>query len=196
MRQTVTMLVAGAMLAVLLAGCGTMNVAVTKAPGIQLAGRYKFSVNFDVHDPDGKKITEEIMQNDLERWYQFMELVSATRASFEDRGYQWVSDPTEPADFVVDMCFTAFYSATLDEERMNTQKLATFLVGRKTGDIYQHLVVIAALGRDPKLKSSDYVTIWEGRATAQDDQEDARLWALPLIGDIVEAFPEVEVRAP
>jgi len=188
------MLVAGATLALLLAGCGTMNVAVTESPGMHLAGRYKFRMNFDVHDPDGKKITEEIMQNDLDRWYQFMELVSATRASLEDRGYQWVNDPTEPADFVVDMCFTAFYSDKLTEERMNTQKLATFLVGRKTGDTYEHLVVIAALARDPKLQSSDYVTIWEGRATAQDDKQDARLWALPLIGDIVTAFPEVEER--
>jgi hypothetical protein len=195
MRQTLSFLVAGVTLAMWLAGCGTMNVAVTEAPGMQLAGRYKFRMNFDVHDPDGAKITEEIMQNDLDHWYQFMELVSATRASLEDRGYQWVSDPTEPADFVVDMCFTAFYSDTLDEERMKTQKLATFLVGRKTDDTYQHLVVIAALARDPQLKSVDYVTIWEGRATAQDSQQDARLWALPLIGDIVAAFPEVEVRA-
>ncbi len=196
MRQILITLIAGAALAVLLPGCGTMNVTVTEAPGIQLAGRYKFRMNFDVHDPDGKKITEEIMQSDLERWYQFMELVSATRASLEDRGYQWVNDPTDPADFVVDMCFTAFYSDKLDEERMKTQKLATFLVGRKTGDIYSHMVVIAALARDPQLKSSDYLTIWEGRAMVQDNQQDARLWALPLIGDIVEAFPEVEERAP
>jgi hypothetical protein len=119
-----------------------------------------------------------------------MELVVATRASFEDRGYLCVNDPTEPADFVVDVCFTSFYSDTLDEERMQAQKLATFLIGRKRDTQYEHLMVVAVLARDPNLKTDDFITVWEGRAGARSATTDARLWALPLIGNIVAQFPK------
>jgi hypothetical protein len=56
------------------------------------------------------------------------------------------------------------------------------------------MLVIAALARDPQLNSSEFVTIWEGRKMVTDTEKDARLWALPLIADIVNVFPQVEPR--
>ncbi len=178
----------------LLAGCASHMVTVVQAPGLELPGRYKFRMNYTVHDPDGKAITDEIMETDLNRWLLFTEMTGAARASFEDRGYVWVYDPLEPADFIVDVGFTAFYSEKMTHEEMQNQKPASLMVGAVKGGTYSHMVVISVLTRPPGLAAEGFVTFWEGRGIVDSSDADVRMAGFPLIADIVNRFPPAQPR--
>jgi len=178
----------------LLAGCAAHTIRVVQTPGLELPGRYKFRMNFTVHDPDGKAITDEIMETELERWLLFTEMTGAARAAFEDRGYVWVYDPLEPADFMVDVCFTAFYSEKMTREKMERQKPASLMVGGIKDGTYLHMVVISVLTRPPGLTAEGFVTVWEGRGIAESKHADVRIAGFPLIADIVSRFPRARPR--
>lgn len=177
-----------------LAGCATPHISVTQTPGLELPGRYKFRMNFTMHDPDGKAITDEIMETDLNRWLLFTEMTGAARASFEDRGYVWVYDPLEPADFIVDVGFTAFYSEKVTREQMERQKPASLMAGGIKDGTYVHMVVISVLTRPPGLSSEGFVTVWEGRGIVESKSPDVRVAGFPLIADIVDRFPKAQPR--
>lgn len=178
----------------LLAGCAAQHISVMQTPGLELPGRYKFRMNFTVHDPEGKAITDEIMDTDLNRWLLFTEMTGAARASFEDHGYVWVYDPLEPADFIVDVGFTAFYTEKITREQMERQKPASLMVGSVQSNTYLHMVVISVLTRPPGLASEGFVTFWEGRGIVENTNPDVRVAGFPLIADIVSRFPEAEPR--
>lgn len=177
----------------LLAGCAS-NIAIKETPGVQLPGRTSFRMNYAVHDPDGKVITDEVMENELERWLLFTELAGAVRAAFEDRGYRWVYDPLEPADFVVDVGFSAFYSEKVTREQMERQRPATLMVGGVKDGRYLHMVVISVLARPPERAKEGLITVWEARGIRESTSPDVRVVAFPLIAEIVERFPRAETR--
>ncbi|MCX7847351.1 MAG: hypothetical protein N2595_04920 [bacterium] len=179
---------------IVLSGCATRQVFVKTSPGIELAGRATFRMNYAVHDPEGKVITDEVMETELERWLLFTEMAGAVRACFEDRGYEWVYDPVQPADFVVDVGFTAFYSEKVTREEMERQRAATLMVGGVRDGRYLHMVVIRVMARAPGSGAEGFVTVWEGRGIAESKEADVRVAGFPLIAEIVGRFPRAERR--
>ncbi len=153
----------------LLTGCSPFKVSVQTAPGITIPGYKTFRVNRSVLDDKGNDITQEIMNSELERWFLFMEMYNCVKGTFENKGYRYVDNPAERADFLVEVCFSAFYSENLDEKRMWNQPPATFLVSRKSGDLYTHFVILSILSHDPSLGSDKFAVPWEGRASVVDN---------------------------
>jgi hypothetical protein len=183
---------AGVGLAVLclLAACSPYRTHITRAEGLEFPDLYRFRVNYDVHDPEGVSLTDEIMNDDLERWLLFVEICDRARVAFEELGYQWVYDPNDPVDFVVDVGFSAFYPEKIDYERLTSQPPATLLVGSKDGDDYTHLIVMTALARNPNLAADDYVVLWEGRGTCVDQNDDSRIASFPIMVELLEDMPQ------
>ena len=176
----------------LLAACAPYRTQIMRAEGLEFPALYRFRINYDIHDPDGQSITDEIMNDDLERWLLFVEMCDRARVAMEERGYKWVYDPNERVDFVLDVAFSAFYTEKLDYERLISQPPATLLVGSKNGDEYTHVVVLSAMARNPNLASDDYVVLWEGRGTSTDGNDTPRVAAFPIMVELLKEFPEAE----
>jgi hypothetical protein len=161
---------------------------------MELPGLRTFRINYDVHDDMGNNITEEIMKSETERWFMFAEMCDKAKEAFKEKGYQWVYDPYVKSDFIVDVCFSAFYSETITEEEMLDQKPATFLVGRKEGEEKTHLVFLTVLAYDPELESKDLVVLWEGRGALTDPYDDARDASFPIMVELLMDFPRARRR--
>ena len=194
MKQTaMAMAVVAAALA--LAACSPFKITVKETPGVKMPGRYKFRMNYVVHDDKGRNITDEIMEKHLEKWLLFTELSGAVRASLEDRGYVGIDSPTEPVDFIVDVCFSAFYSNKVKEEDMVKMPSATLLAGAShTNSTYTHMVVVTAAARAPQTTSNKMVTLWEARGIATDKNADLRLCAFPMVANMIAKFPDAKPR--
>jgi len=152
-----------------LTACSPFRISVQTAPGIVIPGYKTFRVNRNIQDDKGNDITQEIMESELERWFLFMEMYNCVKGTFENKGYRYVDNPAEKADFVVDVCFSAFYAENLNEKRLWDQPPATFLVSRKSGDLFTHFVILSVLSYDPSLGSDEFAVLWEGKASVTDD---------------------------
>ncbi|NLF40326.1 hypothetical protein GX586_12845 [bacterium] len=180
-----------------IAGCSPYQVRINKTEGLMLPNARSFRVNYDVHDDQGKSITDEIMRSEIERWYQFTEMAHRARYAFEDLDYRFVYDPGVPADFVVDVGFSAFYSEKITEEQLWSQRPATLLVGRKNPDgTYTHVVVLSVLAKNPRVTSDELVVVWEGRGTLTDENPDARLAGYPIMVELLKSYPLAPLPAP
>jgi len=153
----------------LLTACSPFKVSVQTAPGIVIPGYKSFRVNRSIQDNEGNDITKEIIKNELARWYLFMEIYNCVKGTFISKGYKYVDNPAEKADFVVDICFSAFYAKNIGEEKVWNQQPATFLVSRKFEDLFTHFVILSVLSYDPSLGSDEFAVLWEGRASVTDD---------------------------
>jgi hypothetical protein len=195
MNRMTNRLAAAVLAAVALGACAPYSIAVKETPGLDMPGKFKFRMNYNVHDDLGRNITDEIMTKHLDHWLTFTELSGAVRATLEDRGYQWMSDPTEPADFIMDVCFTAFYFDKVTDEQLREMKPATLLAGRsgKNGT-FTHMIVITASARAPELASDKWVTLWEARGIATDKNADIRMSGFPMVADMITRFPKPEPR--
>ncbi len=191
-RRSALLLVAAVLLPALLTGCSPYKTRVKRNPGIEMPGQRRFRINYDIHDPDGKSITDEIMQDDIDRWILFAEMCDRAKVAFEELGYEHVYDPGAPADFVVDVGFSSFYSDTITDKQLWNQQPATLLVGGRKGDMFVHLVTLSALSHDPALSSDDYVVLWDGRGTCVDESDDIRYVAFPIMVELLEDFPEAD----
>ncbi len=152
-----------------LSACSPFKVSVQTAPGIVIPGYKSFRVNRSIQDDKGNNITQEVMDNELERWFLFMEMYDCVKGTFVTKGYKYIDNPAEKADFVVDVCFSAFYVENLNEERMLNQPPATFLVSKKVGNEFTHFVILSVLSYDPSLGSDDFAVLWEGKASVTDN---------------------------
>ncbi len=152
----------------LVTACSPFKLSVQTAPGLVIPGYKTFRVNRSIQDDKGNDITQEIMDNELNRWFLFMEMYSCAKSTFVNKGYRYVDNPAEKADFVVDVCFSAFYVENLNEEKMWDQPPATLLVSRKFENLFTHFVILSVLSYDPTLGSDEFAVLWEGRGSVED----------------------------
>ena len=151
-----------------LTGCSPFKISVQTAPGIVIPGYKSFRVNRSIQDDKGNDITQEIIKNELSRWFLFMEMYNCAKDTFINKGYKYVDNPAEKADFVVDVCFSAFY-ANISEKKMWNQSPATFLVGRKFEGLFTHFIILSILSYDPSLGSDEFAVLWEGKGAVTDE---------------------------
>ena len=193
MRRAWASMIAVTVVALAGAGCSPYRTRIIQAQGIELPRRQVFRVNYQIHDPDGKNITDEIMRTDLARWEQFMEMCDRTRAAFEELGYKPVFDNYQPVDFVADVGFSAFYSAKVTEQNIWDQAPATLLCGAThPNGMFTHFVLLRVLAKNPRVTSSDLVNVWEGRGTLTDENPDVRLAGFPILVELLRSFPLAE----
>ncbi len=179
---------------VLLGGCSPYKTVIKQAEGLKFPGMYRFRINYVVHDDAGKEITDEIMNDETELWFLFCEMCDRAKVALEEKGYQWVFDPKEPADFTVDVGFSGFYSSKATEEEMWNQKPATILVGLKKEEAFTHMIILSVLAYDPKLGSEEMVVLWEGRGTMTDSYEDPRIAGFPIMVELMKKFQNAVPR--
>jgi len=151
-----------------LTGCSPFKISTRTAPGIVIPGYKSFRVNRSIQDDKGNDITQEIMESELDRWFLFMEMYSCVKGTFINKGYKYVDNPAEKADFVVDVCFSAFYAKNISEEKMWNQQPATFLISRKFEGLFTHFVILSVLSYDPSLGSDEFAVLWEGKGLVSD----------------------------
>ena len=187
-----------------LTGCSPFKISIQTAPGIVIPGYKSFRVNRSIQDDKGNDITQEIMENELDRWFLFMEMYSCVKGTFINKGYKYVDNPAEKADFVVDVCFSAFYAEDLSEEEMWDQQPATFLVSRKFEDFFTHFVILSVLSYDPSLGSDEFAVLWEGKGSVSDgfseipeegsdsDKPVIPITGFTLIEMLADGFPNAE----
>jgi len=194
----------GLLTVLFLTGCSPFRISIQTAPGIVIPGYRSFRVNRSIQDDKGNDITQEIMENELDRWFLFMEMYSCVKGTFINKGYKYVDNPAEKADFVVDVCFSAFYADELSEEKMWNQQPATFLISRKFEDFFTHFVILSVLSYDPSLGSDEFAVLWEGKGSVTDgfseipkegpnsDQPVIPITGFTLIEMLADGFPNAE----
>jgi hypothetical protein len=182
------------LLVVSLSGCSPYITSFKKAEGIDFPGYKRFRINYSVHDDAGNNITDEIMKSETDRWFMFAEVCDRTKVAFAEKGYEYIYDPTVSTDFMVDVCFSAFYSDKITEEEMMKQKPATFLVGRKEEEAKTHMVILSVLAYDPELESKDLVVLWEGRGALKDPEDNVRSASFPIMVELLLDFPTARRR--
>ena len=174
--------------------CSIVDTHITKSNKVRLPGKRTFRVNYKIHDPDGNDITEEIMSDELDRWMLFIEACSRATVAFEELGYELVYDPDVPADFIVDVGFSAFYSNKITEDQMLNQPPATLLMGMKDDDFYYHYAVLSILAKDPTLDSDEFVVVWEGKGIYKSLSDDITEAQFPIMTELLEEYPEANLR--
>jgi len=177
-----------------ISGCSPYVTVIKKADGIDFPGYRKFRINYTVHDDAGTDITDEIMKTETDRWFLFAEICDRVKLAFQEKGYEWVYDPHVPADFTVDLCFSAFYSEKITKKDMMEQKPATFLVGRTEGEEKTHMVILSVLAYNPEMESKDLVVLWEGRGSMTDTFDDVRVASFPIMVELLLDFPTAKRR--
>ena len=170
--------------------CSFVDRHIVKNPKVKLPGKKTFRVNYKIHDPDGNDITEEIMNNDLDRWLLFIEACNRAKVAFEELGYEIVYDPDVPVDFIVDVGFSAFYSDKITKDEMLNQPPATLLMGMKDDKYYYHYATLTVLTKDPSLESDEYVVVWEGKGIFKSESDDIKQAEFPIMTDLLEEFPK------
>lgn len=188
----------GALLVLMtMAGCAPSRTVVTYNRDIELPQRESFRMSYEIVDPDGKPITREIFEDDIDTWFIFSEFCKEFEEQLRERGYRFVFDPGAPADFIVQIGFSAFYSPTATRERVREQPFATLMVGRVwEGEItqYEHVVAMEALARAPGLDADDFVVYWRARTYRIGEDRDVRFYGLDMIEEIVSRFPPPQRR--
>jgi len=174
--------------------CSIVDTHVTKSNKVRLPGKRTFRVNYKIHDPDGNDITEEIMSDELDRWMLFIEACSRATVAFEELGYELIYDPDVPADFIVDVGFSAFYSDKITKEQMLDQPPATLLMGMKDDKFYYHYAVLSILAKDPSLDSDEFVVVWEGKGIFKSMSDDITEAQFPIMTELLEEYPEANLR--
>jgi len=174
--------------------CSIVDTHVTKSNKVRLPGKRTFRVNYKIHDPDGNDITEEIMSDELDRWMLFIEACSRATVAFEELGYELIYDPDVPADFIVDVGFSAFYSDKITKEQMLDQPPATLLMGMKDDKFYYHYAVLTILAKDPTLDSDEFVVVWEGKGIYKSVSDDITEAHFPIMTELLEEYPEANLR--
>ena len=174
--------------------CSLVDKRIVRNRKIQLPGKKTFRINYKIHDPEGNDITDEIMKDDLDRWLLFVEACDRAKFAFEELGYELVTDPDVPVDFIVDVGFSAFYSDKITEEQMYNQPPATLLMGRKDDKYFYHYAVLTILTKDPSLDSDEYVVVWEGKGVFKSPSDDIREAEFPIMEDLLNEFPEADRR--
>ena len=174
--------------------CSIVDTHVTKSSKVKLPGKHTFRVNYKIHDPEGIDITEEIMSDELDRWMLFIEACSRATVAFEELGYELVYDPDVPADFIVDVGFSAFYSDKITKDQMLNQAPATLLMGLKDDKFYYHYAVLTILAKDPTLDSDEFVVVWEGKGIFKSISDDITEAQFPIMTELLEENPEADLR--
>ena len=174
--------------------CSVVDSHVTKSSTVKLPGKRTFRVNYKIHDPDGKDITEEIMNDDIDRWMLFIEACSRATVAFEELGYELIYDPDIPADFIVDVGFSAFYSDKITKEQMLDQPPATLLMGMKDDKYFYHYAVLTILAKDPSLDSDEFVVVWEGKGIFKSESDDITQAQFPIMTELLKKYPEADLR--
>jgi len=177
-----------------LPSCSIVDTKVSKSEKIKLPGKRTFRINYKIHDPDGKDITEEIMDDDVDRWFLFIDGCDRAKVAFEELGYELIYDPDVPADFIVDIGFSAFYSDKITEEQMLNQPPATLLMGRKDDEFFYHYAVLTILAKDPALASDEFVVVWEGKGICKLVTNDITQAQFPIMTELLEDYPEADRR--
>lgn len=183
-----------AILALAFSSCSFVDKRVVKNRKVKLPSKKTFRINYKIHDPDGNDITDEIMKTDLDRWMLFVESCNRAKVAFEELGYELIYDPDVPADFIVDVGFSAFYSDKISEEEMYNQPPATLLMGMKDDDFFYHYAVLTILTKDPKLSSDEFIVVWEGKGVFKSESDDIRDAEFTIMTDLLEEFPEADLR--
>ena len=174
--------------------CSIVDSQITKSSNVKLQGKRTFRVNYKIHDPDGKDITEEIMSDDIDRWMLFIEACSRATVAFEELGYELVYDPDVPADFIVDVGFSAFYSDKITKKQMLDQPPATLLMGMKDDKYFYHYAVLTILAKDPNLESDEFVVVWEGKGIYKSESDDITQAQFPIMTELLKEYPEADLR--
>ncbi|RLD12128.1 MAG: hypothetical protein DRI44_01715 [Chlamydiae bacterium] len=177
-----------------LSSCSIVDTHVTKSSKVKLPGKHTFRINYKIHDPDGKDITDEIMSDDINHWMLFIEACNRAKVAFEELGYQLVYDPDVPADFIVDVGFSAFYSDKITEKQMLNQPPATLLMGRKDDKYFYHYAVLTILAKDPSLESDEFAVVWEGKGICKLETDDITQAQFPIMTELLDDFPEADLR--
>ena len=178
----------------LLSSCSIVDKNIKRSQNVELKGRRTFRINYIIHDDKGEDITDEIMKSELDRWLLFVEACDRAKVAFEELGYELVYDPGKPADFIVDIGFSAFYSDKITEDQMLSQPPATFLIGKKDDEFFYHYAVLTILARDPSLSSDEYVVIWEGKGICKMVTDDIREAEFTIMTELLEDYPNADLN--
>jgi len=158
---------------------------------IELPRRLTYRMSYDIVDPNGKVITEEIFDNDTENWYIFTEFCKEFQTQLSARGYRFIYDPGRQSDFIVQVGFSAFYSDKISREKMMQQPFATLMVGRQLGENqFEHIVAMEILAKNPSLSSDEFVVYWKGKTITSSQRRDVRYSGLDMITELVDEFPD------
>ena len=185
---------ASVLIAAGLASCSIVDTHVAKSDNVKLPGKQTFRINYKIHDPDGEDITEEIMSDDIDRWMLFIGACDRAKIAFEELGYELIYDPGVPADFIVDVGFSAWYSDKITKEQMLSQKPATLLMGMKDDKYFYHYAVLSILSKDPSLDSDEFVVVWEGKGICKLETDDITQAQFPIMTELLEEYPEANRR--
>ncbi len=177
-----------------LSSCSVVDTNVTKSTTVKLPGKHTFRINYKIHDPDGKDITEEIMTDDIDRWMLFIGACDRAKIAFEELGYTLIYDPGTPADFVVDVGFSAWYSDKITEKQMLDQPPATLLMGMKDDEFFYHYAVLTILAKDPSLDSDEFAVVWEGKGICKLETDDITEAQFPIMTELLEEYPRADLR--
>lgn len=174
-----------------LCGCSPHSTIIMENEDIELPRRLTYRMSYDIVDPNGKVITQEIFENDTENWFIFTEFCKEFQKQLSERGYRFIYDPGRRSDFVVQVGFSAFYSEKISREKMIEQPFATLMVGRQLDDNqFEHIVAMEVLARNPSLSSDEFVVFWKGKTITSSERQDVRYSGLEMIKELVDEFPD------
>jgi len=185
---------ASVLMVALLSSCSIVDTNVTKSNNVKLPGKHTFRINYKIHGPDGEDITEEIMSDDIDRWMLFIGACDRAKVAFEELGYKLIYDPGVPADFIVDIGFSAWYSDKITKEQMLDQPPATLLMGMKDDKYFYHYAVLSILSKDPSLNSDEFVVVWEGKGICKLETDDITQAQFPIMTELLEEYPQADLR--